>query len=213
MNILIIEDHLITAYGINMTLSAEFTHAVIEQAADGESATELLKIKNFELIVLDIMLPNTDALALMTNIARMAPKSKVLVFTASNVATFASKYFQLGAHGMLYKGSGAEDLILAVKTILRGHNFVPSSIIKSIDTDIKHIKNPFKSLSIRELELMEQLLSGKHQRDIAAIMNIAQNTISTLKSRIFLKLNISNMVQLIEMSQLHEINYQKQSEV
>lgn len=194
MHILIVEDHLVSALGIELLLKGHFNGVHVEIASNGKECLHALRSKNFDLVVLDLVLPGTDTTSLIQTILQN-PNTKILALTSLKDEVFAQVYLQLGIHGYLNKHAGAENILLAVNTVLSDNLFIPSSAIKNIQ-NLK--QNPFSKLSKREMELVLQLLEGKSTTEASKIMSIASNSTSTLKARALKKLGVDNVVDLLK---------------
>jgi DNA-binding NarL/FixJ family response regulator len=201
MNVLIIEDHPITALGLQILLNKHFNPIKVDIAFDGASAISFLKKESCDLVVLDIILPKTDTQSLTHKIRRLHEKTKVLVYSSCNEKIYAGKYLGAGANGFVSKSALDEDFILGVRTIMSGNLFIPKDAIYA-DNNSLHLtsKNVFSSLSKRELEVLNHLLNGLNQKEISETMNLQPSTIATQKARIFTKLDTDNMVDLYHLA-------------
>ncbi|HET6226164.1 MAG TPA: LuxR C-terminal-related transcriptional regulator, partial [Bacteroidia bacterium] len=116
----------------------------------------------------------------------------------------ATYYLKLGAKGFLSKNAVDDEIIYAIKQILRGKKFVSAELLESIGND-KTVSNPnpFQALSERELTVTHHLLKGKNVLEISEIMNLHTSTVGTYRTRIFEKLGIKSLVDLSELARIH----------
>lgn len=205
MNILIVEDHFVSALGVELLLKREFETVEIEIAGNGQECLHALRSTVFDLVILDLLLPDTDTAGLIQNILLHA-NTKILALTGLKDEVFAQRYLQLGVHGYVNKHSAKDNVLLAVKTVLSGNLFIPASAIKKPENVNQ---NPFSKLSKREMEVILQLLEGKSTAQASKIMAIASNSASTLKARAFKKLGVDNVVDLSKKyDEYHKPKYQ-----
>lgn len=207
MKVLIVEDHPVMALGTKMLLEDNFEHAVVDIVGDGKDCIKHLKANLYDIIIQDIELPHTDSLRLLEDIKTLQPKAKVLIYTHKSDEVYALTYINQGASGYVNKSNTDERLILAVKTILAGQLVLNQNVMYN---QLKHSGNKglsksFQDLTERELELVTHLVKGERIKDIGNTMNIAQSTVSTLKRRIFNKLNVKNIIELSEV--YHDIEF------
>ena len=112
LQFLLIDDHEIVRAGINLLLSKIYHPVVIHEAEDGDSATALLKKNYYDLVLMDIQIPNTDTFGLLEYITIKFPKIKVLVFSMSAELIFAKGFLKAGAKGFVSKDASLEELKL-----------------------------------------------------------------------------------------------------
>lgn len=199
--ILIVDDHAIVRTGLEMMISKHMD-AETDTAGNGKTALKKIKQKDYDLLILDINMPDTDCGQLISTIQSLKPRLNILIFSMNEEAVFATYYLKLGVKGFLSKNSIDDEIIYAIKQILRGKKFITPEILESM-TDEKNSINPFRTLSERELTVTHHLLSGKNIQEISKIMNLHTSTVGTYRTRIFEKLGIKNLVGLSELSRIH----------
>lgn len=202
MNFLIVEDHFVSAIGVELILERHFNAATIQIAEDGKACLLALRKSEFDLVILDLLLPETDTGNLIHFILTEKRKTKILIQSSLSAEVYAQRYLQMGVTGFISKQSNEELLVLAVKTVLSGNTFVPDIILKSTFLPKPH-QNPFGLLSNREIELVTHLLDGKSMKAACKIMTIESNSGSTLKTRAFKKLGVDNLPDLIKIHALY----------
>lgn len=200
MHILIVEDHPITALGVKMILLEAFEKPDIKIANNGKDALNFIKHNSFDVVILDIVLPNTDTQGLISNLKRISKKTEILILSNSEAKLYAMPYISMGASGYLNKSCLEEELVLAVKLVLAGQMYISKEALQ-MSMDDKHglqegVKSISNLLSNKELEAFTHLVNGERIKDISRIMNVHQSTASTLKKRIFDKLGVDNLIEL-----------------
>ncbi len=204
---LLIDDHAIVRSGIKFWLSAEYSPSEIDEAENGKEATQKINDNDYDLILLDIHMPDTNSFDLLKYIVSTKPDSKVLIFSMNSEGMYAKRFLRAGAVGFVSKDAPIEDLKKAINLTLNNKKYYSD---KFIDTILKEKvgeenTNPFLKLSGREFEITSLLLEGKSVSEISQLLNIHNSTTGTYKARIFEKLNIENVFQLNKLAVLYDI--------
>ncbi|MDB5199195.1 MAG: DNA-binding response regulator [Chitinophagaceae bacterium] len=206
IKILLADDHEIVRSGLISFINALLPHAVIDQAWDGNTILEKIKEKDYALIIMDVIMPETNTLELIGKIIRGKPKANILIFTMNAEPAYAGRYLQAGARGYLGKDAPATELRNAITTVLKNKLYISPSFIESIiDIAGDKTKNPFDSLSSREFQIFQHLIKGKNSSDICNELNLKSSTVGTYKARIFEKLGRKNLIELIELAKMYNI--------
>jgi two-component system invasion response regulator UvrY len=206
MKILIIDDHTIVRTGIKL-LTKPRLNAETDEAANGKEALKRIREKAYDIVLLDINIPDTDCGKLLSTILSLLPKAKILVFSMNEEDLFAKHYLKLGARGFLSKNSSDNQIIKAIQQVLNGKRYISPELVEILAEDIAGIKssNPFELLSERELAVVGYLIKGSSIAEICEITNLHPSTIGTYKARIFEKLAIKNLVDLTELARIYNI--------
>jgi two-component system, NarL family, invasion response regulator UvrY len=204
---LLIDDHAIVRSGIKFWLSAEYNPSKIDEAENGKQATEKIQDTDYDLLLLDIHMPETNSFDLLKYILNTKPNSKVLIFSMNSESMYAKRFLKAGAIGFVSKDAPIEELKKAVDLTLNNRKYFSDTFIESVLNEKidKEYNNPFSNLSTREFEIANLLLEGKPVGEISVLLNIKNSTTATYKARIFEKLKIENVLQLNELAVLYEI--------
>jgi two-component system invasion response regulator UvrY len=199
---LLIDDHVVVRSGIKMLLSDIYKDSVTEEAKDGQTATEKLKESDYDLVMLDIQMPNTDTFALMEFIRTNYPTLKVLVFSMNPENIYALRFIKAGARGFISKDAPLEEIKKAIDRVVHDKKYISEELLSALAEGNTggSSTNPFGTLSSREFEIVSMLLAGKTISGIASELNLGISTIGTHKSRIFTKLKIVNLLELKELA-------------
>jgi DNA-binding NarL/FixJ family response regulator len=201
---LLADDHHVVRSGLGLIIKDEFSNAEIDECSNGNCVWEKVQRTAYDLIILDITMPATDPIRLLKNIFAHRPDQKVMIFTMSNVAIYAKKYLAMGVKGFINKEAEPSEVRLGIAAILSNRKYLGSDmkhILTWEDAD-KQAGTPFDRLTSRELEIMNHLVEGKNVSEIADILSLHISTISTHKANIMVKLDVSNVVELIKTVQL-----------
>jgi len=204
---LLVDDHIVVRSGIHGLLTELFTPCEVHEAGDGESATEKLKQNNYDLIIMDIQMPNSDTLGLMEYIKIRYPDAKVLIFSMSAENIYAKRFFNAGAKGFLSKDSSLEEIKKAVNLVLNNRKYISETFAESLaDASFSGMPdNPFEKLSPREFEIVALLLKGQTVSDISKTLHLQISTVGTHKSRVFEKLGVANILELKELANSYKL--------
>ena len=203
-SILIVDDHAIVRYGTMQILKQQLPGVHVSDAADLDQMIKCLHVHQFELLILDINIPGGNNLQMIDIVKLRQPDIKILIFSGYDEHLYALRYLQSGADGYLTKHSSETDLKTAIHVIMNNDKYISPAIkdelLKGVDNNNKTqaSHNPLSSLSNREMEVMQSLVNGLTISEISITLNLQVSTVSTYKHRIFEKLEISNIVELVE---------------
>lgn len=198
--ILIVDDHFIVRSGVKLILKEDFINATIDECSDGSGAWKKIEKENYDLVIMDIHMPETDSIDLLKNIFSLHPQLRILIFTMCDEEIYAKKYLQIGVKGFINKDSDSTEIRTAISMVLNNKRYLSPNLQNILAREAIEGKtnNPFDSLSTRELEVMTHLVAGKNISEIAHILSVHTSTVGTHKARILQKLGVSNIVELVE---------------
>ena len=201
MNILIVEDHPLIRVGLKVLISELDPDATVVQCDNFPEGLNLLENEIFELIILDIDIPGGENIKMMEIIRMRQPDIIILVHSGYNENVYALPYIKAGADGFLSKRAAPEEFKNAMQSILKKGKYLSEPVQQILlnnmkDNSVSKAMNPINSLSPNEMRVMQLLTEGKWTKEIAAIMNVKENTISTYKRRIFDKMEVMDSIEL-----------------
>ena len=207
MNILLADDHVIIRTGLKRFILSCIPGAIIDEAFDGDSAFAKIKASNYQLIILDINMPNTDSFGLLNNIMVVKPDANILIFSMNAEEIYARKYLQLGAKGYLSKAAPESEIQNALNTVISGKRYISPGLNESFAEAVigKRSENPFDKLSPREFEIVLHLIKGESLGSICKTLALQTSTVGTHKARIFEKLQCSNIIDINALAKLYNI--------
>jgi DNA-binding NarL/FixJ family response regulator len=203
--ILIVDDHLVVRTGVTIILQNEIDNLNISYASNFLETINLLNHAVFDLIILDINIPGGKNTEMIVDIRSIQSNVKILMFSAHEEEFYALRYIHAGADGYLNKLSGEDKIVEAVKSIMNFGKYLTYEIIEKLNNFSlqKEPFNPFDKLSKREIEIVKLLIKGEGNLEISNNLGIQMSTVSTYKNRVFEKLKINNLVELIEKYNLY----------
>lgn len=203
MKILIADDHSVVRFGVGQIVRNVFPHAEVLTAIDFD--TMLASINSFQpdLIISDINMPGCDNINLVKRIKAVSGTAKLLVFSAYAEELYAPRLLQEGADGYLHKDAELHIIHKALKDVLEKGRFVSQNMMNYFLDKSLHKKgidqNPLKQLSSREMEVATLLSQGLGLLEISNTLNLHSSTVSTYKNRVFEKLRITNIADLLNL--------------
>jgi len=207
--ILIADDHSIVRVGLSIMVKKLRPESLIEEAADFKNVLDLVKKNSYDLIVLDINMPNGSFQQTFEFIKIKQSDAKVLVFSSQEESVYAIRYLKMGADGFLQKMANEYTVRRVLEKVLRkgtylSENIKDTLVSNSIRSRDKTARNPLTTLSTREMEIAEKLIRGESLKDISTELNLHSSTASTYKARIFKKLEVKNIPELIDVFRFYE---------
>ncbi len=207
-NLLLVDDHYIIRIGIKQVIESFLFKSTIDEAHDGDSALAKIKKREYDLIMLDVNMPNTDSFGLLSNILALKPGAKVLMFSMNDEGVYAKRYLSIGAKGYIKKDAPQEEIQRAITTVLNNKRFISAELSEKLLSDLHNgggPQNPFDKLSPREFEIVQHLTLGESVAEISQSLNLHTSTVGTHKARIFEKLNCHNVIDLNALAKAHNV--------
>ncbi len=199
VNVMIADDHFIVQGGMQLLFAKNFPEYVLFFASNYSEILQNLEKNKFDLIILDVDFKENNSLFFISDILKIQENLKILIYSGTEESVFAPKFLSLGINGFLSKNSDEEVIVKAVIAVLEGKCFFRNKVVadKKLCKDFLK-ENPLNLLSKRELEVMICYVKGYGNLEIANKLNLGYTTISTYKKRIFDKLSINSISELIK---------------
>lgn len=197
IKILIADDHPIVRRGLKQILSDESDITLVGEARNGREILEMVYQEHWDAVVLDIGMPGRGGLDTLKELKRLYPKLPVLILSIQPEDQFGVRALQAGADGYMNKECAPNDLINAIRKILRGGKYVSDALAEKLAFMVGSSSPPTESLSDREYQVMLLIVSGRTLSEIAEEMSLSVKTVSTYKTRILEKMNVRNSKDLI----------------
>lgn len=198
IKVLIADDHPIVRRGLKQILVEQRDMTVGGEARNAKEALDLADNGNWNVMVLDLNMPDMNGLDVLKQVKKKYPKSPVLILSVNPEEQYAVRALKAGASGYLTKESAPEELVKAIRKAVSGGKYVTSSLAERLalnlnDDDEKPLH---ETLSNRELQVMLGIASGKTVKTIAEGMFLSVKTISTYRTRILEKMQMKTNAEL-----------------
>lgn len=198
IRVLVVDDHAVVRAGIR-----HFFGDVgdIEIAAEAENAAvAIMHIRNteFDIVLLDISMPDKSGVDVLKQIKRDRPELPVLVLSMHPEVRYAVQLLRHGASGYLQKEAMPNELVNAIRTITKGHRYISPALAELLASELDHGDDRplHETLSERERQVFMQLARGDGVGDIATTLCLSVKTVSTYRTRILQKMKMANNADL-----------------
>jgi two-component system, NarL family, invasion response regulator UvrY len=206
IRVLIVDDHPIVRRGLRDILKEE-PDLDVSETADGREALNLISQQPFDLVVLDLDLPDINGLDLLKEIKRVRHQVHVLILSVYPEDQFAVRVLKAGAAGFISKEAAPEDLVRAIRKILGGGKHISERVADLLldRFNSKHEIQPHEKLSDREFQILCLFGEGKTVKQIAEQLSLSAPTVSTYRARILDKMDMKSTAELVKYAIQNEI--------
>jgi two-component system invasion response regulator UvrY len=208
MKFLIADDHPIIRFGVRQLIASVWPDAVIQDAETLEAAVRAFHELSPDVVLLDLMMPDTTGTEGAVRMLRLAGTTPILVLSASAETAFASRLLQMGVAGYLPKDRAGEELIVALRRVLEGKRYVTPAMADHL-VDLLGSRSqanaPHELLSIQEYRVMVMMARGSTPAQIAQTMHLSVKTVSTYRRRVLKKTGWKNNVELTKYCVQHAL--------
>ena len=201
-DLLLVDDHVLFREGLRSLLQARKDMRIVAEAADAHSALELAEHERFDVALVDVRLRDTSGIALVRDMRRRKVAQPILMLSMFDRADLVSEALRAGASGYLTKDATTTELERAIATVLRGDEFVPARIAASLE---RTTPTAVSQLSSREREVFELLICGRSNGEIASALFISEKTVETHRTRIYRKLGVTSLAELVWLAARHDL--------
>jgi DNA-binding NarL/FixJ family response regulator len=198
-NILIADDHPIFRCGLKDLLEAQPEVKLIGEAETGTKALQMARKQRWDVVVLDISMPEIGGMEILKVLKQEQPKLPVLILSAHPENQYAMRALHAGAAGYMTKETAPHELIRALRKILHGGKYISETLAEKLAFNIGPNSNrkPHDLLSDREYDIMLRIASGKSLGMIATELSLSPRTVSTYRSRVLEKMQMTTNAELI----------------
>ena len=197
--VLVVEDHSI----VKMGLTAILNKLKVQEIGDVSTCTDLmneLATNDYTHLILDIILPDGNTLEYIEAINEKYPHLSILVHSMQPEEVYGKISNKFNIHSYLHKGASESEINYHLELFIKNQPLV-------IKKKIEDTSNPFSTLAVRELEILHYLLNGYRTKEIANLLGLKMNTVSTIKSNIFDKVKADSFTHLLQLAHVHQISY------
>ncbi|MFZ5512751.1 MAG: response regulator [Pseudomonadota bacterium] len=207
--ILIVDDHAVVREGLKRFLDETPDLRIAGEAGSMGEALAMVRDQEWDLVLLDIVLPDQNGLEGVKRIKRVKPDLPVLVFSNFTENEFALTSLEAGAAGFVGKDSSPEQLRTAIRTAISGRRYVGPVLAERLLTGVapqQPRRLPHEQLSAREMEILLRISKGQSLTDIGKQLHLSVKTISTYRSRILQKMGMETNAELTRYVVLHKLD-------
>jgi len=194
--ILIVDDHPVLAGGLKSLLSDYKVCSEADLAASGKECMSKLKSTQYDLILLDINLPDVNGISLCETLHKEYPELKILALSGFSEFTCVDNMLKSGASGYILKNAMPEEIIKGVETVLAGEIF----LCDEVDMLMKKKKDQHVFLTRRETDILRHITEGLTNEEIADKLFLGLETVKSYRKNLIFKLNAKNTAALVKMA-------------
>jgi two-component system, NarL family, invasion response regulator UvrY len=198
--ILIADDHAVVRAGYKQFLEAEPAVTEVGEAASGNETLTALRAKKWDLLLMDIHMPDRSGLDILNHVTSGYPKVRVLIMSGLPEEQYARNVLRAGASGYLSKADSPDELVKAVKVVLGGRRYISATLAESIAADLGNPRarnGPLHTtLSTREFQIFCKLAAGMPLNQIASELSLSEKTVSTYRGRVIEKMHFKSNAEI-----------------
>ncbi len=206
IKVVLVEDEVLVRSLIKELLEATGNIDIIGEAISGEEAVRLVKKRCPEVVVLDINLTGIGAIEATRLLRRVDESIRLLALSPNVDPSVPLRLLEMGVDGVITKSSTPTELVEAVQDVHRGRRYLDARVARNIVLDsVSGRLSPLDSLTPREIEVMTWIAKGRRVAEIATALARSPKTISTLRSRVFRKLDVHSDVEVALLAIRHRL--------
>jgi DNA-binding NarL/FixJ family response regulator len=190
IRILVVEDHPIVRQGLVALLSVVEGVEVVAQASDGAEAVKLFAMHHPDITLTDLRLPKMSGVEVIQNVRADYPQARFIVLTTYDGDEDIYRALQAGARAYLLKGMSVELLVSTIRSVHAGRSIIPPAIAQKLAE-----RMATEQLTQREQDVLQQIVKGKSNKEIGAILDISEATVKTHINNLLGKLGVEDRTQ------------------
>lgn len=204
MKILLVDDHALLRAGLCRILVDDLK-ASVGEAANAAEAMQRMAEQSWDLVLLDISLPGRSGLDLLPELRATYPATQVIVISSFDDQQFAVRSFRDGAQAFLTKERAARELLHAIEVVMSGRRYITADLAEQLVSllSLDAPSAPHEALSSREFEVFRLIASARTPKEIAWQLDISAKTVSTYRTRILEKMELSSNAELMQYAVRH----------
>jgi DNA-binding NarL/FixJ family response regulator len=196
--ILIADDHVLFRQGLVALLREQAGWEVVAQASEGEEAVRLAEELKPQIAVLDVEMPRLGGIEAARRIRQVSRETRIVALSMYGDAHYQERMTQAGASAYVLKNEAIDQLVDAIKALLRGEAFVSPTVVRRESVlALRSAQLDKDTLSARERDVLRLLAQGKRTKEIADALGVSAKTVETYRSRLMQKLGIDNVPGLV----------------
>lgn len=201
------DNYPVVHFGIKSYFKDHSSISIVANVANFLMVKEVLTSKDIDVLVLDLEMEGLTSIFEIKSILKNFPKTKIIFFTGLSEQIYAPNAIKAGVSGFVHKSEKLETLATSIIKVSQGEIIINEIVKKNLALIAKQSKSErlYRKLSNREVEVLRYLSDGKKNNEIAEILKLNEKTVSTYKLRLLQKLNVTNLVDLVNKAKTLEI--------
>lgn len=199
IQVLVVDDHAVVRRGLLQILAEAPGMVGTAEVSTGREALRAMQKDDYDVVVLDIGLPDISGLEVLKQLRVAKPELQILILSMYPERQYAVRALKAGAAGYLTKESAPEELVAAIRKVSRGEKYVSQSLAGKLAAQLaeESKKEPHETLSDREYQVVCLLAAGKTVTEIATELSLNVSTVSTYRARLLKKLGLKNTAEIM----------------
>lgn len=205
--VVIADHHPVTRKGASVLLDSTNEYNIVGKVSRGSELLKCLEEERPDILILELNIPEINGFHALRSIREEFPKTRIAIFSSHPEEIYALRSIKSGAAGYIPKTSSSEEFLQAIKRIALGGVYLNDELaaaFSSRSVNDNTIVGRYKKLSAREIEVLNLLSNGKRNKDIASLLEINEKTVSTYKTRLLKKLNVTSLAELINQARMFQ---------
>jgi two-component system, NarL family, response regulator len=192
IRLLVADDHQVVRVGLRTIIDAEPDMEVVAEAADGRSTIAAFVAHSPDVTLMDLRMPGLSGPHIITEIRKHAPKAHVLVITTYNADEDMFRALKAGARGYILKDTFSEGMLDAIRAVHAGRRLIDPELAERLMDRVNE-----RSLTAREIGVLELVARGRSNREIGAELALAEDTVKSHLKHAFAKLEASDRTEAV----------------
>ena len=200
IRVLIADHQPIVSYGIRMLFESSSDIKIVNSVNTKKQLMDYLKKGSIDVVLLSLDFADSNGITILRNIKKDFNEIRVLIFSSQAENIFAANTIKTGASGYLSKSATTATIKRAILKVFKGGIYVSNAMARKLTFEkTQEQTNLYNKLSTREIEVLNLICSGKKNNEMAVELNINPKTVSTYKTRLMKKLQVNNIIALIDL--------------
>ncbi len=200
IKVLLADDHTLIRDGIRKILSLEPGFRVVGEAANGQEAVRLARELSPDIILMDINMPGMNGIEASQQIKKEFPRIEIIALTIHRDEEYIYELLKVGVSGYVLKDISADELIMTIRRVFSGESVFNPGITRKLLGEFRRLSGgdgDLPKLSHRELEVLEHVVRGENNKEIAGKLFISEKTVKNHLTNIFRKIDVKDRTQAV----------------
>ena len=207
IKVCIADNYPVVHFGVKSYFKDNADISIVANVGNFAMVQDILQTKDIDVLVVDLDLEGLASIFEVKALLKNFPKTKIIIYSGLSEQIYAPNAIKAGVSGFVHKSEKLETLGVSIIKVQQGKIIMNETVKKNLALIAKQSKSErlYRKLSNREVEVLRSLSGGKKNHEIADILNLNEKTISTYKLRLLTKLNVTNLVDLVDKAKKLEI--------
>lgn len=204
LRIVLVDDHAVVRGGLRMLIESQDDMEVVGEAADGQTALDVIRALRPDVAVVDITMPTLNGVELTTALKQSTSGARILILTAHEEQGYLHRLLEAGVAGYVLKRSASHELIRAIRAVAEGQTYLDASVVRDVVYGLVNRSSAGKpggssdeALSDRERQVLRSIARGYSNKEIASQLDVSIKSVETYKARSMEKLGLHSRAEIV----------------